>query len=115
MQSFFGETSNHTGDSAPPYSPDLAPCDFCLLPKLKCPLKLKRFHTINEIQENTMGQLMLNGTTVRGLKVPTLKGAEASLFYAQCFFYLVSSSINTSMIPSGQTSYMLCMFTHVSF
>ena len=61
-----------------------------------------------------MGQLMLNGTTVRGLKVPTLKGAEASLFYAQCFFYLVSSSINTS-IPSGQTSYMLCMFTHVYY
>ena len=31
----------------PPYSPDLAPCDFCLFPKLKgC-----RYETIEEIKE----------------------------------------------------------------
>ena len=41
-----------------PYSPDLAPWDFWLFPKLKPPLKGKRFHTVDEIQENTMGQLM---------------------------------------------------------
>ena len=35
----------------PHYSPDLAPCDFWLFPKLKSPLKRKRFQTINEIQE----------------------------------------------------------------
>ena len=40
----------------PPYSPDLVPCNFWLFPKLKSPLKRKRFHTINENQENTMGQ-----------------------------------------------------------
>ena len=49
----------------PPYSPDLAPCDFGLFPELKSPLKGKRFQTINEIQENTMGQLMAMGRTVR--------------------------------------------------
>ena len=40
------------------YSPDLAPCDFRIFPKLKSPLKGKRFQTIDEILENTMGQLM---------------------------------------------------------
>ena len=43
----------------PPYSPDLVPCDFWLFPKLKSPLKGKRFQTVNEIQENTTGKLMV--------------------------------------------------------
>ena len=42
----------------PLYSPDLVPCDFWLFPKLKPPLKGKRFQTNDEIQENTMGHLM---------------------------------------------------------
>ena len=29
-----------------PYNPDFVPCDFWLFPKLKSPLKGKRFHTI---------------------------------------------------------------------
>ena len=34
----------------PPYSPDLAPCDFCLFPKLKgC-----RYETIEEMKEAVM-------------------------------------------------------------
>ena len=50
---FFAETSNHPGDwvTQPAYSPDLAPCDFWLFPKLKSPFKGKRFQTIDEIQE----------------------------------------------------------------
>ena len=83
-----------------PYSPDLAPCDFWLFPKLKSPLKGKRFQTINEIQENTTGQLMAIGRTVWGPKVPTLKGPEVSLSYVQCLLYLVSSSINVSIFHS---------------
>ena len=75
----------------PPYSPDLAPCDFWLFSKLKSPLKGKRFLTINKIQETRMGQLMAIGRTVGGPKVPTLKGTEASMAYVQCFLYLVSS------------------------
>ena len=35
----------------PPYSPDLAPCDFFLFPKLKLWMKGRRFDTIEEIQE----------------------------------------------------------------
>ena len=49
----------------PHYNPDLTRCDFCdlwLFPKLKSPLKGKRFQTVDEIQENTMGQLMAIST-----------------------------------------------------
>jgi transposase len=34
----------------PPYSPDLAPCDFFLFPKMKIKLKGRRFSTVEEIQ-----------------------------------------------------------------
>ena len=96
----------------PLYSPDLAPCNFWVFPKLKSPLKGKRFQTIDEIQENTEGQLMATRRTVWSPKMPTSKGTEVSLSYVQCFLKLVSSSINVSVfilygwIPSGQTSYI---------
>ena len=75
--------------SQAPYSPDLAPSNFWLFLKPKSSLKRKRFQTVNEIQENTTGQLMVIGRTVGGPKVPTLKGTEASLSYVQCFLYLL--------------------------
>jgi len=37
----------------PPYSPDLASCDFFLFPKMKLKLKGRRFDTIEEIQAET--------------------------------------------------------------
>ena len=37
--------------------PDLVPSDCWLFPKLESPLKGKRFQTVDEIQENTLGQL----------------------------------------------------------
>ena len=80
----------------PPYSPDLSPCDFWLFPKLKSPLKGKRFQTVNKIQENITGQLIASGRTVWGPKIPTLKGTETSSSYIQCFLYLVPSTINIS-------------------
>lgn len=45
----------------PPYSPDLAPCDFFLFPKMKLKLKGRRFDTITEIQAET--QKVLNTLT----------------------------------------------------
>lgn len=42
----------------PPYSPDLAPCDFFLFPKLKRPMKGKRFATIDEIKSESKNELM---------------------------------------------------------
>ena len=35
----------------PPYSPDLAPCDFCLFPKLKEKFRGCRYETIEEMKE----------------------------------------------------------------
>ena len=37
--------------SHPPYSPDLAPRDFCLFPKLKEKLRGCRYETIEEMKE----------------------------------------------------------------
>ena len=83
----------------PLYSPNLAPSDFWLFPKLKSPLKGKRFQTqtVSELQENVTGQLMAIGRTVWRPKVPTLKGTEAGLSDVQYFLYFVSSSINVSI------------------
>nr|CAH7723473.1 unnamed protein product [Callosobruchus chinensis] len=37
----------------PPYSPDLAPCDFYLFPKIKSSLKGTRFESVEDVKEKT--------------------------------------------------------------
>ena len=96
-----------TQETQAPYSLDLVPCNFWLFPKLKSPLKGKRFQTVHEVQENMTGQLMENGRTVWGPKVPTLKWTEASLSYVQCFLYLVSSSISVFIFQQYVAGYFL--------
>jgi transposase len=41
----------------PPYSPDLAPCDFILFPKMKLQLKGRRFDRLEEIQQESQNVL----------------------------------------------------------
>ncbi|GFW99473.1 putative mariner transposase [Trichonephila clavipes] len=41
----------------PPYSPDLAPCDFCLFPKVKSALKGTRFESVEAVKEKAAGVL----------------------------------------------------------
>ncbi|UYV64164.1 hypothetical protein LAZ67_2006834 [Cordylochernes scorpioides] len=41
----------------PPYSPDLAPCDFFLFPKLKRPMKGQRYATLDEIKTASKEEL----------------------------------------------------------
>ena len=41
----------------PPYSPDLAPCDFFLFPQLKKTMKGRRFDYVEDIQANATRQL----------------------------------------------------------
>ena len=60
----FFVTHQITQVTPPCYSPDLMPCDFWLFPKVRSPLKGKKFKAIDEIQENTMGQLMAIGRIV---------------------------------------------------
>jgi hypothetical protein len=50
----------------PPYSPDLAPCDFFLFPKIKLKLKGRRFDTIEEIQAES--QRVLDTLTEKDLQ-----------------------------------------------
>ena len=96
----FGRTSNHPGDSAL-YSPDLVPCNFWLFSKLKSPLKGKWFQTMDEIHENTTGQLW------ELCEVPRCCFWGVNVL---CTMFVVSSSISVSIfiahgwILSGQTS-----------
>ena len=59
----FGRTSNHPGDLAPATAQiwGSATSGFS---QLKSPLKAKRFQTVNEFQENMLGQLMETEKTV---------------------------------------------------
>jgi hypothetical protein len=41
----------------PPYSPDLAPCDFALVPKFKMKLKRCHFETVSDIQRESQAVL----------------------------------------------------------
>ncbi|UYV61909.1 hypothetical protein LAZ67_1007037 [Cordylochernes scorpioides] len=43
----------------PPYSPDLAPCDFLLFPKLKRPMKVRRYATLDEIKTASKEELKM--------------------------------------------------------
>ena len=101
VQSFLAK-HQITQVTQPLYIPNLVPCGFWFSPKLKSLLKGKRFQTINEIQENSTRQLMVIGRIVGGPKVTALKGIKVSLFYVQCFLYLVFSSINVSSFHSVQ-------------
>ena len=66
-------------------------------PKLNPSLKGKRFQTIDEIQENPMGQLMAMGRTVWSPMVPTLKGLRclvlktmflvSYIFFNKCLYF----------------------------
>ena len=93
---FFGRTSIHPGHWVP-LKPRFGTLWLLAFPKLNSPLKGKRFQTVDEIQENTTGQLTRTGRIMWGTKVSTLKGTEVSLSYVQRFLYLVSPSIVVSI------------------
>ena len=73
----------------PPYRWDLVPWNFWLFPELKSPLKGKRFQTVDEIQENTTGQLMVTGRTVWGPEVPTWRRLSClcPMYSVSCIFF----------------------------
>jgi histone-lysine N-methyltransferase SETMAR len=50
VREFLAKNSITTMDH-PPYSPDLAPCDFWLFPKLKTALKGQIFTALSDIQQ----------------------------------------------------------------
>ena len=79
-----------------PYSPDLVPCDSWLFPRLKSPLKGKRFQSMRFRKIQWGSWQMEIGRTVWGPKMPTLNGTKILLSSLQRFLYLISSSINVS-------------------
>ena len=68
----------------PPYSPDLAPCDFFLFPTMKKTLKGKRFATVEEVK--TASQEALNNIKLQQFQrcftqwEKILKGIKCFLF-----------------------------------
>ena len=80
----------------PHYMPDLMPCNSWFFPKLKSPLKEKRFQTVDDSGKYN-GAANGDWENCMRSQVPTLKGTEAPLSYVQCFLYLISSSINVSI------------------
>ena len=56
FRKFFARNSTHVAPQ-PPYSPDLARCDFSLFPKLKRPLRRSRFESIEDIELGTVRAL----------------------------------------------------------
>jgi hypothetical protein len=58
--------------SHPPYSPDLAPCNSFLFPKMKLKLKGRRFDTIEEIQAESPSVLVTDRKGLPG-SVPKMK------------------------------------------
>ena len=59
----FGETSNHPGNSAS-LQPRFGALQLLAFPKIEITFDRQEFQTIDEIQENTTGQLMAIGRTV---------------------------------------------------
>jgi hypothetical protein len=46
----------------PPYSPDLAPCDFFLFPHMKRQMKRKRFADVRKVKKKTLEVLNIIST-----------------------------------------------------
>jgi len=62
----FLANKNITVPEHPPYSPDLAPCDFCLFPKIKSELKGTHFVLVENVKAKT-GEI-LNSLTEHDLR-----------------------------------------------
>ena len=85
---FFGETSNHPGDSATRY-PRFGALRLLVFPKTKITFERE------EISDHRSDSRKYDGTAdgdwenCVSLKVPTLKRTETALSYVQCFLYFI--------------------------
>ena len=91
----FGETSIDPHDSAT-LQPRFGTLWFLTFPKLKSPLKGKRFQTVDEMQGNTWaaGGDWENCVGIQGAY---FEGHWGIILLHTCFLYLVSSSMNVSI------------------
>jgi len=123
-----------------PYSPDLAPCDFWLFPKVKMTMKVKHFELIQDIEaattlrlktltkedfQNCFRQCKNNGISVIEVRGSILRGINGNVsFTLIIFFYLnihcifwshnVSASNDSTVISKVQNpSYSPLIFLNV--
>ena len=109
----------------PPYSPDIAPCDFWMFPKLKMVLKGKRFNNIETIQSNATRELKaipknefqdcFEKWKHRWNRVIQSSGD----YFKGCHppddeEYRQSGDIKVGLILSGSTSYVDCLVNLIS-
>jgi len=88
----------------PPYSPDLAPCDFFLCPKLKRRMKGRRFDTTEEIHEESHSKSnSKNGTSREASKHG--RNAGTAVFVQKGRTLKVMEELN---IQDKQTSFYKC-------
>ena len=118
---FFGETSNHPGDSVP-LQPRFGALQLPAFSKTKITFEREEISDCQWDSGKYNGQPMVTDRTVWGPKVPTWKGTEASLSSIQCFLYLVSSSVNVSIFHStcldtfwADLVYSIWPFNHSKF
>ena len=110
---FFGKTSNHPGDSATP-QPRFGTCGFQLFPKLKSPLKGKRFQTRQLLifRKIPWGSWWQFGELCEVPRCPLWRRLRchcpmysvSCIFFNKCLFFIVHG-----WILSGQTSYQLLL------
>ena len=89
---------NITACPHPPYSLDLAPCDFWLFPKAKMTMRGKRFELIQDIETAMTAQLKTQKRTSRtasesgkngGISVFEVRGINGNVsFSVIIYFYL---------------------------
>ena len=98
----------------PPYSPDLAPCDFCLFPKLRG----GRYETIEEMKEavtkviDTLPQEDIHGSFQKLLKRNNkCIAAEGDYFEGEKSF-MCALSINVPIRKSLETYLMILVCTN---
>ena len=92
----------------PPYSPDIAPCDFWLFPKLKKPLKGQRFDYKTTVENNVTRELKAIPNSefpdcFENWKHRCNRVIQSSRDY---FEGCQSGDIKVGSILSGQTSYI---------
>ena len=100
MQIFFGETSNQTTRWQPPYSPDLAPWDSWLFPKLKTPLKGRQFQNFDDIKKKYSWATDSNLENCVRSWGAYFEGDWGVIVLCTMFLVSVSSSINISIFHS---------------
>ena len=97
----------------PLYSPDLMHYDFWLSPKLKSPLKGKRFQTVNEIQENWENCVRSQAAYIEGdwgVIVLCTVFLVSCIFFSKCLFFILHG-----WIPSGLTIYIYIYLFKIIF